>query len=75
MQRIVGCPGVTFSGAPTYFWCILLRFNLEGSCPCVFYFMNTYNFLIWEKMTVWGCDNDRQYSDRYVIKLQISKWD
>ena len=24
---------------------------------------------------VWGCDNDRRYSDRCVIKPHISKWD
>ena len=26
-QRITGWPGVIFSGAPTVFWCILLRFS------------------------------------------------
>ena len=24
---------------------------------------------------VWGCNNDRRYSDRYFIKPHISKWD
>ena len=28
-----------------------------------------------DRCAVWGCDNDRQYSDRYVKKPYISKWD
>ena len=28
-----------------------------------------------DRWGVWGCDNDRRYSDRHVIKLRISKWD
>ena len=28
-----------------------------------------------DRCVVWGCDNDRRYSDRYVIKPHISKWD
>ena len=24
---------------------------------------------------VWGCDNDRPYTDRYAIKPHFSKWD
>ena len=28
-----------------------------------------------DRCAVWGCDNDRRYSDRYVIKPYISKWD
>ena len=27
-----------------------------------------------DRCSVWGCDNNRQYSDRYVIKPHISKW-
>ena len=40
--------------------------------------MNTYNFFNMgknDRYTVWGCDNARQYLDRYVIKPHISKWD
>ena len=28
-----------------------------------------------DRCAVWGCDNDRRNSDRYVIKSHISKWD
>ena len=38
-----------------------------------FYLINTNDFFIWGKMTsaVWGCHNDRRYSDRYVIKPHL----
>ena len=77
-QRIAGCPGVIFSGAPTYFWCILLHFGQEGSCLCVFYFINTYNFFNVRKndrCAVWGCDNDRRYNikllQEYLLLLEV----
>ena len=28
-----------------------------------------------DRCAAWGYDNDRRYSDRYVIKPHISKWD
>ena len=28
-----------------------------------------------DKCAVCGCDNDRRYSDRYVTKPHILKWD
>ena len=28
-----------------------------------------------DRCVVWGCDNDRRYSDPCVIKPHISKWD
>ena len=43
-----------------------------------FYFIKSYNFFNLgknDRCAVWGCDNDRRYSDRYVIKPHILKWD
>ena len=28
-----------------------------------------------DRFALWECDNDRRYSDHYVIKPHISKWD
>ena len=27
-----------------------------------------------DRCAVWRCDNDRRYSDRYIVKPYISKW-